>query len=386
MARPKSLRRRLLGLASPSLVAGLVLCGSLAAQAARPDHVLWRNARGQVSTIVGTVKENTLTNVVVDTGSGQRKLGALDVERIDFGDVPEPYTEGLAYQERNDFENAAAKLSLAAGSSEARAVVRARARLLAAQAQLRRGADDPAAFGLALHECEQFLSEFPDNRDVPQARLLLGRAQRLSGDAAAAAQTYAELYREAGGAQPATGYPPRIGFQAGLAATEAYLALKDVTQARTIASGLDASIGAALAALAENDPLRAELDRLQSEARLCEGYSLLAAGSTSQAKTFFQGQIQGSESNAARRFGAKLGLGEALLAEGNARAAQIEFAQVSAIDHTSEDRVARALVGLAQTAIQLGAKDDARLWLDTVRTEHADTPAALKVAELTKQL
>ncbi|MEQ1894718.1 MAG: hypothetical protein ABL998_19420, partial [Planctomycetota bacterium] len=138
--------------------------------------------------------------------------------------------------------------------------------------------------------------------------------------------------------------------------------------------------------LADNDPLRPLFTSIQSEARLGEGYCLLASGSLSQAKTFFQGQISAAEKQAARRFGARLGLGEALLAEGSARAAQLEFAQVSAIDHTDQDRTARALVGLAESALALNAKNDAKLWLEAVRSQHGDTPAALRAQELLQKL
>jgi TolA-binding protein len=75
-----------------------------------------------------------------------------------------------------------------------------------------------------------------------------------------------------------------------------------------------------------------------------------------------------------------------LLAEGNARAAQLEFAQVSALDHTNEQRAARALLGLAESALALGAKNDAKTWLEALQAQHGDTPAVLKAQELQKTL
>jgi TolA-binding protein len=391
--RPMSALRPLLarrpGPASLVLWALLGAGAAHAQQAARTDQVLWRNARGQLNTLNGTVKENTLTQVVIASGSSERKISTLDVERVEFGDVPPSFADGLAYLEHADFENAAAKFSLAASDAAARAVVRARARLEAARAWLRRGAVDPLAFESARKECELFLSEHADNRELPEARLLLGRALRLSGDAPRAAETYAALYREASGAQPTPGYPPAISFQAGLFAAEAYLAGNDAAHARETYLGLDAALTTALAALDEKDPRRATLLAIQSEARLGEGFCLLASGSVSQAKTFFQGQLSGASGSATRRFGAQLGLGEALLAEGNAAAARLELALVSAIDFTDKDRVARALVGLAQCATKLNyssARNDARLWLETVRTQYGDTPAVLRAQELLKTL
>jgi TolA-binding protein len=368
-------------------LAALLGCGTLnAAQAVKPDSVLWHNARGAANTIVGKVSEDSLTQVTIDTGTSQRKIDPLSVRRIDFGDVPQPFADGLLYLERGDLQNAAAKFTLAAGDAAARPVVRARARLKAAETWLQLGATDTGAFATAKKECEQFLAEFGTSRDVPHARFLLGRLQRLSGDAAAAAETLAQLYREGAGATPTAGYPPLISFQAGLAAAEAYLANKDAAKARELYLALDGALGSAQASLPEADPLRLRYAAVQSEARLGEGFCLLASGSLSQARTFFQSQLTGSESQPARRFGARLGLGEVLLAEGNARAAQLEFAQVSAIDHTDPDRLARALVGLAESALKLGAKNDAKLWLEAVRAQHGDSPAALRAQELQKSL
>jgi len=385
MRPSKSLLESVLGTSASLLACGLLVTTASAQKAgAQPDHVLWRNARGQSNTVVGVVAENSLTNVVIDTPSSQRKLDALVVERVDFGDVPASYSDAQTYLARGDIENAAAMFTLAAGEASARPVVRAQARLSAAQAWLRRGASDRGALDKAKQECEQFLSEFASNRNVPEARLLLGRLQRLAGDASASAATYEGLYKEA--AAGTAGYPARISFQAGLRAAEAHLAAKDVAKARELYLGLDAALGNALANLSEADALRPLYASIQSEARLGEGYCLLAAGTLSQAKTFFQGQISSAEKQAARLFGARLGLGEALLAEGNARAAQLEFAQVSAIDHTDQDRTARALVGLAESALALNAKNDAKLWLDAVRTQHGDTPAALKAQELLQKL
>lgn len=380
-----TLRRDLLRIGATSATM-TVLAGLALAQGGRPDQVLWRNARGVVNTVTGVVMENSLTQVVVETGSSQRKLDPLAVERIDFGDVPAAYADALTYFDRGDFENAAAKFTLAAGDAAARPPVKARARLQAAETWLRRGGVDRGSIGTALRECEQFLADFPTNRDVPGARLLLGRLQRLSGDAAKAAETYAALYKEASGSAPAAGYPPLISFQAGLAAAESYLASAGEARARELYLSLDGAIGTALASLADGDPLRARYAAIQSEARLGEGFCLLAGGSASQARTFFQGQISGAENNAARRFGARLGLGKVLLAEGNARGAELEFAQVSAIDHTNRDRNAQALVGLAESAIQLQARNEAKLWLDTVIQQYADTPSVLRAQELKKTL
>jgi tetratricopeptide (TPR) repeat protein len=384
MSSSPTLRRLRARIGAALALAGLA--ASATAQAAKPDQVLWRNARGQTNTIVGKVSENSLTQVTIETGSSQRRIESPSVERVDFGDVPAAFADAQTYLGRGDLENAAAKYTLAAGDAGARPVVRARARLAAAETWLRRAGADRTALERARKECELFLSENPTNREVPGARLLHGRLLRLGGDPPKAAETFAALYREASGASPTPGYPPLVSFQAGLGAGEAYLASKEAPKAREIYLSLDGAIGAQLANLQDGNPLRTRYAAIQSEARLGEGFCLLATGSLSHAKTFFQGQLSGAETNPVRRFGAKLGLGEVLLAEGNARAAQLELAQVSAIDHTNKDRTARALVGLAECALKLQSRSDAKLWLEAVRTEHGDTPSVLRAQELLQTL
>jgi hypothetical protein len=67
----------------------------------------------------------------------------------------------------------------------------------------------------------------------------------------------------------------------------------------------------------------------------------------------------------------------------------VEFAKVSALDHTDRDRVARALVGLADVTLKLAdstANADAKKWLGTVAELYGDTPAAAQAAALLQNL
>ena len=367
-----------------------VLLSGLAAPAAaqsRPDQVLWTNPRGRTVTDTGKITENSLEKVVIDKGRGDKSIDVANVQRVVFGDVPPSFTEGTAYFDRRQFAEAAKAFQLAAGDASARDIVKARARLSAAQAYLQHGAQDPSAFAQAQAEVETFISDYSDNRELPEARLLLGRAQRLSGDAAAAAKTYADLFGEA--AAGTSGYPKKICFRAGVGAAEAYIASGDAEKARGLYGNLESAVTSGLADLDERSPDRREFLLLQNQARLGEGFCLLAKGSTSQAKTFFKGRLDGANGNAPLRHGARLGLAEALLAEGKVREAQIEFAQVSAIDHTDRDRVARALVGLAQCSLKLSDKNanaSAKRSLETVRDNYGDTPSVLRAQELLQTL
>lgn len=371
--------------AAPALFLGLASLGLLAPIASaqgKPDQVFWRNARGDVRVDSGTITENTLTETVLTTSDGKDQKRASDVVvRVSFGRVPTAYADGTAYFERGDFENAAAKYRLAAGDDGTSPVLQARARLQAARALMEQGRADTAAFGEARSELETFLADHADNRDVPAARMLLGRALRLSGDAAAATTAYRELFGEAGAGTPTTGYPLALCYEAGAAAAETALVAGDSATAQEVFGTIESGLPTVLASLEEEDPARGRLLAVQSTARLGEGWVLLASDQGSQAVTFFRTQVQNAPADQpALRFGAQLGLGEALLASGEPRQAQIELAQVSSLDFTSRDRVARALTGLAACALELPdsqARSQAQAWLDTVLNDYADTPAAL---------
>jgi TolA-binding protein len=357
----------------------------------KPDHVLWRNSKDQVRSFSGQVTQNGLDKVVLELPDGRtRDFETGAVEGIELGDVPLPYADGVGYGDRGDWENAAANFRLAATAPEATDVVRASARLRAVEALMNLGARDPAAFGEAKAECERFLSDHPTNREVPLARLLLGRAQRLSGETPRAAETYRELFQAAVSDPPQQGYPRRISYEAGLAAAEAFLAERDTLQAREIYSTLEAAVPRALARAGNDDNMQSFLRSVESSAKLGEGFCQLASGSAPQAKTFFQGQADAAGvGTPALRSGARFGLAEALFQEGDYRGAQLAFAQVSAIDHTDRDRVARALVGFARCALRRSDQDgraDAQRRLTVVQEQYGDTPAVLAAQELAKGL
>ena len=390
MSAPKSLFRRHFR-ATSSLLGVLVaaILANPAAAQARQDQVLFLDARGQPRTVRGTIQENSLTQVVINDGNRDRDIETALVQRVDFGDVPPSYLEGTAYFDRRDYENAARQFQVAATDAAARPTVQAAARLNTARAWMLHGAADPNAFVQARDETGRFLTDFPENREVPEARALQGRATWLSGDPSAAAEVYRALYQELSNGTPTQGYSLLDCFGGGLAAARASLAAADTDSARSLFEELGGSIATAISSLEPTDPQVANLQRLQSEVRLGEGFVLLAAGSSAQARTFFQRQLGDANGNTAQRYGARLGLAEAMLADGDVRQAMIEFATVSAIDHTDRDRVARALVGLAECALRLPDSDgrqNAKNWLQTVRTDYGDTPAVLRAQELSQTL
>lgn len=357
--------------------------------ATQPDQVLRKNSKGTIVTVSGKVKVATLDEVVITEGNGRdRTVDGDDVVRVTFGTIPPAMVEGRAYWNKGDYENAAAKFKVAAGDASASEAVRARARLKAIEAFMAQGARDQSAFALAKSEAETFASEFATSRDLPNARYLLARAKRLGGDAAGAATDFQALANDAMGEGRLESYPAVLGFRAGIAGAEALVEAGDTLAARELYLKLDGALPRAIADATDPKDARV-LTYLQADARLGEGFCMLAGESLAQARTFFQGKLTNAGDNLAQRFGATLGLAEVHLADGKHRDAQLAFAEVCALDHTSRDRVARALVGLAKASLELpdsSGPADAKARIQTVLCEYGDTPAILEGAKMAKTL
>lgn len=366
--------------------AGLLLALSAAPRAlAQQQDQVFRMWRGEVAKVTGIVTENTLETVRLDREGRESTYDGGEVLRIVWGEVPPAFTDGRTYASRKDHENAVARFRVAATGGSARDVVQAAARLEAARALMAWGAEDPNRFAEAVEEVERFLADHPNNREVPEARRLKARAQHLAGDAAGAATTYQALYEEGASDPPAAGYDRLLCLEAGLSAARAHLAAGEADSALDLFQALEDSFRQAALEGEEGTERHARLQAGRGEAAVGEGWCLLVRGEVDQAARYFESRVDRAELGLAGRSSARLGLGEALLAQGEPRRAQIQFAQVSALDHTSRDRVARAQVGLASAAQRLASAESrakARRWLENVVGRYGDTPAAHQAAKM----
>jgi tetratricopeptide (TPR) repeat protein len=309
---------------------------------------------------------------------------------VTFGDVPPSHRDGTLYFDRGEFAQAYGSFVQAAGDGEAREVVRADARLKAAQSLMRLGQSEPTHFAKAAEEASRFLADFPTNREVPGARLLLARALLMAGQPAEAAAAYREMYDQLTAGEPATGYDRAQCFRAGLLAAQALLAppAPDTLGARELFSSLTAALGPIVAS-ADDSPQTRALQDVLDEATVGEGFAELAAGNAQTALTFFQNQERGltPSSSDALRHSVLLGLGESLLADGKAREAQLALSQVSALDHGSRDRVARALLRLAEAGSRLAdPRESYRPLLVTLDQSFGDTPWAAPARQMLQSL
>lgn len=371
---------------APDLADAATAPGSSQDEPSKPDQVFVRGRGEAVKPIAGTILEHKLGGITIKTSSREQKIEPERVVRVQLGDVPQAMLDGRAYTNRGQFGAAADSYKLAAGQADARDVVRAAARLACAEAYIEHGAQDPSAFGLAREQAERFLTDWPDDLDVPKARAALARATLLEGDAAKAGELYAALYREAPGGKPNPGYDVRLCMQAGVDAMRAYLLAGDTLKLREIGSSLGRELDAAYTSAGDDEALQRELDEMRQVTRLTEGLAMLAGGNAEGARSFFEGILgQASSNPPALNFGARLGLAQALLRLDRAREAQLEFARVSALDYTDRYRTAQAMVGLAECAAKLPDKDAAsriKTLAQAVLDNYGDTISARRAREL----
>jgi hypothetical protein len=355
----------------------------------RPDQVYVRHPRtGAVSITNAVVQTNGLKDVVVvDARGGEDKIPSGRVVRIIWGAAPPTLTDADKYFDRGDWPNAAKGYLATFGDASARDVVKAAARVRAAESLLRWGATDPHQFVQAAEQARGFLNDHATNRDVPEAQMLEARALLLSGKPTDAAAGYRLVFDQYAADQTAAGYDPMTCMRAGLLAGRAALVSADTLAAREMFTALDTAVGPLVAGLDPDDVKRLELQAIVDEAILGEGFAELAAGNSKPALTFFKNKASSVDAKTTDtlRSLAALGLGEALLAEGKAREAQMQFARVSALDHTDRDRVARAHLRLAECELKLldqDFKQRARQWLEAIGEHYGDTPSAAAARDL----
>lgn len=388
LARPSRALATLAVLALSALFTGTA--GASSAQSAKPDQLVIRRGTGATRSLSGELTKYSLDGVTLDTGGRTQRFDANEVVRATFGDVPKNYAEAVIYAGRSEWESAAARFKLVAGDAGARDLVRASSRLRLAEALMRLGTHDSNFFAEAQDAAAKFIADYADNLEVPLARGVQARAMLLTGDAAGAAELYTALASELQNGVPTPGYDLESTASAGLAAARAWVAAGDTIKAREAFAAAKTNLTTAVTN-AEDEELKARLGRLLDRADLGEGWVLLASDNASGARTFFEGELnRNPDGSSAQRFGALLGLGEALLAEGETTRAQLALAKVAALDPVDRDRSARAQIGLARCALantgDPKSREHARTAAQTVLDRYGDTPSLAAAQELLSTL
>jgi hypothetical protein len=343
----------------------------------RPDQIYVLDTRsGKINMLAGVVQEHGLEKTVVIRSGKERSYDTSRVERIVWGSVSGSYREGRTYFERSDYENASAKF-LVAATDDAREPVQAASRLFAAQSFLNLSMRHPDRISDAIEQAQRYIDDYSNGAGLAQARALHARAKWLAGDAAGAAPLFDAIFQEASAGDITPGYKLAPCLTAGLSAARAYLAAGETLPAREAFSKLRQRADSGIAELEEDSTARYELKKLSLEAQAGEGFVLIASKQGKQAITFFESQLSSaSKTDSALRYASLLGLGEAFLAEGRLREAQLNFAVVSSLDHTDRDRVARALFRLAESTQGLADPNSTgtvKAWLENIVNDYGDT-------------
>jgi len=381
-----SLARTALRLAPAAFAAAAMLSApALAAPQAKPDQVFRLNPRtNKASTVTGTVTEDGLDNVKVTRRDGREvSIKSGEVIQIAWGSGSTQFTDGGTYASRGAWEEAVKSYQEAAGDSAVREPLRAQARLQAATSLMALAAADMTRFGDVASECDRFLTDFPTSRQAPMVLALKSRAQWLNGDAAAARDGYRSIYDTGKGG--ADGYSPIATADAAMHAAYAAISAQDNVGAREL---FDLAAAAYGAIETENATVMAAAAAGAEVAGMGEAITKAASGDAKSVRRTFESASKSSETSAGMA-AAHLGLGHAWLAEGDFRKAQFEFAWVAGLDHTSADRRAEALVGLAEAGLAAGEAGDAnaaKTALRQVASQYGATPSARKAAQLLESL
>jgi hypothetical protein len=227
---------------------------------------------------------------------------------------------------------------------------------------------------------------------VPRVRWIQARARLLAGQSLEAAQDFRSLYEEGTRVPPSSGYDMNTTLEAGIDAAWAYLAAGDTAAVRELLVGLEAPISQQLSGLDGESGSVAQRARLESQQALLkvgEGFCTLVGGQAQHAIDWFKPRSEDMTLPLAARYAATLGLAKAYQAEKRNRLAQVAYARIAAIDHTDRDRVADAMLGLAETTLALQdseANAQARRWLGRVTEAFGDTPAATRAKAMLEKL
>lgn len=276
------------------------------------------------------IQSMTLKSTKYQKGSETLEVAAHQVAGVEWGAPSEAHSAALSALTRREFENAKQLFGEAANKAE-RPVLKTDLKFQQCRAAVAAAASNPSSAADAAGALKAWTTENADNWRLPEALLLLGRAQRLAklgDDAVATLRTLDER-------ATAEAWGPVWGARAKFEMALAHLDRQKGSDARM---AFQAASSAADAALGQGNKGDAdELRELQTNARVGEGETYISDKNYDQALRFY-GALAGRD-NPALAAAAKAGEGQALYLQAadekkvpELRRAQIALATACVID------------------------------------------------------
>lgn len=337
----------------PAVMVLSLFAAALPAQAQKINDVLHKKDGSNLRGI--EITSMTIATTKYKKGNEALELAGYQVAGVDWSSPGDAFTSAQAAMKRHDYENAKQLFGEAANTIE-RPVVKADAKFLQCRAAVAAADNNPSTAPDAAGALRAWIGENADNWRLPEAMLLLGRAQRLAKLGADAVTTLQELddraTREAWGPV----WNARAKF-------EMALALLDQGKGAEARSSFQGAASAIDSALAQPSPDQEELRALQTNAKVGEGETYIADKDYAQALAFF-GQLD-SSGNGALAAAAKAGEGQALYLQAAdskdpaaLRRAQVALATASVLDASSGETSAKANYFLGLCLLALGPEHE----------------------------
>lgn len=330
-----------------------------------------------------------LANIVYKKGADDLQLSGSLLDRVEWYEPPETFLRGMAFLRAGDHENARQMFGELLVQESTRAPLKIEAQFLKAKTEVLAAATDTSRATEAVAGLDSFCTDHPTNLRIPEARLLLGRAQRLAGNTAAAIAALDLVESTATTEAWGILWAVRAKYEKALA----HMANGAPAEARSsfasTASAVDAALG-----MAGSD--RDEMLTLKRMAIVGEGETYVAEENYAEAVKFYRNLGRGGSDGKDTSLGAaaRAGEGQALYLDAVAnnkpaalRHAQLALAEASVRDSAGGDTSAKCNYYLGMVLLALGPdkeSDDFKAravsYFDTVIQEYATTPWAAKAA------
>ncbi len=298
---------------------------------------------------VDKVTLETYEEVRYKKGSGsEQKLTADKVYKVEYGDTPDAYIQGMNLLRNYDYENAVSSFRLAMEDGRVRDWIKTYALYHIGKAYQAWGNSTPSKYGDAIKAYKDLLTANPKTRFYADVLMNLAICYSQSGDIQNAVTTLDRLAKEA--------YEKKLGiiWEANAKHQKANIELEGglLDDAERDFRSSE-NFCREQAGKCEDPPVKSYLEKLASLAKLSQGTILIKRKKYSQAKNFFNEIVNNSASIPEAIASAQNGLGECLLTEKKLKEAQIQFVTTKVVYGGIVEEAARATYFLGVCCLEM---------------------------------